>query len=206
MLSIRGKHAAGVDPAHLARQISGYRHVIIDLGTGDGRFVRHVAETWPNTFAIGIDLCGDNLRRTSRRAPDNALFVIASAYAPPPDLHGTATHLTINFPWGDLLTGLLAQDERLLAALDALCRPGARVEVRINAGAIAEVGWSLSAASVAVRRALHEAGFAVAAQPRLLDASDLRAFPSTWARRLAFGRDARALYLQGVKISDARAN
>ncbi|HET9494676.1 MAG TPA: class I SAM-dependent methyltransferase [Chloroflexia bacterium] len=204
MLSIRGKHAAGIEPANLARQISGYQHVLIDLGAGDGRFVRHVAETRPDTFAIGIDLCGDNLRKTGRRAPDNALFVIASAYAPPPELHGKATHLTINFPWGDLLTGLLAHDERLLAALDALCRPGARVEVRINAGAITEVGWSLSAASVAVRRALHEAGFAVGAHPRLLDASDLRAFPSTWARRLAFGRDARALYFEGVKVADVR--
>jgi 16S rRNA (adenine(1408)-N(1))-methyltransferase len=206
MESIRGKHAVGLDPTTLARQISGYQNLLIDLGTGDGRFVRHAALNWPRTFAIGIDLCGANLRKTSRRAPDNALYLVASAYTPPPELRGKATHLTINFPWGDLLTGLLAHDERLLSALDALCRPGARVEVRINAGAITEVGWSLSASSIAVKRALHGAGFALTSKPRLLEAHDLRAFPSTWAHRLAFGRDARALYLQGVKVGDARAN
>jgi 16S rRNA (adenine(1408)-N(1))-methyltransferase len=199
MESIRGKHAVGLDPATLARQIYGYQHLLIDLGTGDGRFVRHVALNWPNTFAIGIDLCGANLRQISRRAPANALYMVANAHTPPPELYGLATHLTINFPWGDLLTGLLAQDERLLSALDALCRPAARLEVRINAGALAEVGWSLSAASIAVKHALHIAGFATATPPRLLDARELRAFPSTWAHRLAFGRDARALYVQGKK-------
>ena len=204
MQSIRGKHAVGLDPATLARQISGHQHLLIDLGTGDGRFVRHVAATQPNTFAIGIDLCGGNLRRISRRAPANALYLIANAYAPPPELHGLATHLTINFPWGDLLTGLLGHDERLVSALDALCRPGSRLEVRINAGALAEAGWSLPAANIAVKHALHSAGFAITAPPRLLDARDLRAFPTTWAHRLAFGRDARALYLQGLKIGDAK--
>ena len=34
MESIRGKHAVGIDPAALARHISGYQHLLIDLGTG----------------------------------------------------------------------------------------------------------------------------------------------------------------------------
>src|SRR5688572_727374 len=106
MDSIRGKRAMRVEPDAFARQIAGYSHVLIDLGTGDGRFVRHVAATSPNTFAIGIDLCAVNMREQSRRASANALFLVASAYAPPPELHRVATHLTINFPWGDLLSGL----------------------------------------------------------------------------------------------------
>jgi hypothetical protein len=206
MESIRGKRAVGLDPSTLARHISGYKNLLIDLGTGDGRFVRYVAVTRPDTFAIGVDLCGDNLRKISRKAPTNALYVVASAYTPPPELYGLATHVTINFPWGELLSGLLAHDERFPAALDGLCRPGALLEVRINTGALTEAGWSLSAASIQVKHALHSAGFAVTAPPRLLDASDLRAFPSTWAHRLAFGRDARALYIQGRKIGDVQTN
>src|SRR5690349_16844806 len=134
MESIRGKHTVGADAATLARQSAGYPHVLIDLGTGDGRFVRHVAATSPETFAIGIDLCAANLR-AARRAPANAGYIVAGAYALPGELHGLATHLTINFPWGDLLTGLLARDARLLAGLAALVRPGARLDVRLNAGA-----------------------------------------------------------------------
>jgi hypothetical protein len=199
MQSIRGKSAVGLDPATLARLISGCRNILVDLGTGDGRFVRHVALARPDTFAIGIDLCGENLRKISRTAPANALYLIANAYTPPPELYGLATHLTINFPWSELLTGLLAHDARLLAALDALGGPGARLELRVNAGAITETGWKLPAATTALTRSLRVAGYAVKAAPRLLEAPELRAFPSTWAHRLAFGRDARALYLQGVK-------
>ena len=199
MQSIRGKSAVGLDPATLARHIRDYQHILVDLGPGDGRFVRHVALTRPDTLAIGIDLCGENLRKISRTAPANALFLIANAYTPPPELYGLATHLTINFPWSDLLTGLLAHDARLLAGLDALGRPGARLEVRVNAGALTEAGWALPAATTVLTRGLRRAGYAVKAAPRLLESPELRAFPSTWAHRLAFGRDARALYLQGVK-------
>ena len=203
MESIRGKHAAGVDPATLARQIAGYSHVLIDLGTGDGRFVRHVAVTSPDTFAIGIDLCGENLRKESRRAPANALFLIASAYAPPPELRGVATHLTINFPWSELLSGLLVSDAHLLSALAALCKPGALLDVRLNCGALTAAGWTLLEAGKAVRRSLRLAGFAITT-PILLEARELRAFPSTWAHRLAFGRDPRALYLRGMKIDGVK--
>ena len=204
MESIRGKRAVRVGPDTLARQIAGYSHVLIDLGTGDGCFVRHVAETSPDTFAVGIDLCGANMREQSRRAPANALYLVASAYAPPPELHGVATHLTINFPWGDLLSGLLGRDARLTTSLDALCRPGARLEVRLNGGALTTAGWTLPEAGEVVRRTLRIAGFAAGA-PRLLEGRDLRAFPSTWSHRLAFGRDPRALYLHAVKTGKGQS-
>jgi 16S rRNA (adenine(1408)-N(1))-methyltransferase len=198
MESMRGKHAVGVDAATLARRVAGYPHILIDLGAGDGRFVRHVATRRPDAFAIGVDLCRANLREASRAARANALYLVASAHALPPELHGLATHVTINFPWGDLLTGLLAPDGGLPGGLAALGRPGARLEIRLNAGALAEAGWALPTAGAAVTRGLRAAGFAVA-PPRLLGAEELRACPTTWARRLAFGRDPRALYLQAVK-------
>jgi 16S rRNA (adenine(1408)-N(1))-methyltransferase len=197
MESMRGKHAVGVDAATLAGHIAGYPHVLIDLGAGDGRFVRHIAARRPDAFAIGVDLCRANLREASRGAPANALYLVASAHALPPELHGLATDLTINFPWGDLLTGLLTPESPLPEGLAALARPGARLEIRLNAGALVEAGWTLPAAGGAVGRGLRGAGFTVAA-PRLLDARELRACPTTWARRLAFGRDPRALYLRGV--------
>lgn len=198
MESIRGKRAVGVDAATLVRQVVGYPHILIDLGTGDGRFVRHIATTNPDTFAIGVDLCAANLRETSRRAPANALYLVTSAFKLPCELHGLATHMTINFPWGELLTGLLAQDGRLPAAIAALGRPGALLEVRLNAGALATAGWNLEEASATVRGQLRAAGFDVAV-PQQLNMRELRVCPTTWAHRLAFGRDPRALYLRGVR-------
>ena len=42
----------------------------------------------------------------------NALFVVAAAERVPAELHGLADELTILFPWGSLLRGALALDER----------------------------------------------------------------------------------------------
>ncbi len=199
METIRGKHASHIDADTLAELLAGYKHIHIDVGTGDGRFVRHVAQTRPATFAIGVDACRENLHDGSRRAPANALFVIASAQSLPRELHRLASRVTINFPWGSLLEGLLAGDPALLAGLAAITRPGAQLEVRLNGGALAEAGWSPGAGSQRVWETLRATGFDLRA-PITLTANDLRGIPTTWARRLAFGRDPRAVCLRGTKI------
>jgi trans-aconitate methyltransferase len=170
--------------------------VLIDLGTGDGRFVLHTARAHPARYIIGIDACRDNLYEASRRAPANALFLIANICSLPEELAGLASAITINFPWGTLLAGLLEDDSSLLASLARLARPGATLEIRLNGGALAEAGYSLETGGDQVRRLARQTGFHVAA-PRPLAAGDLRAYPTTWAKRLAFGRDPRALYLAG---------
>jgi hypothetical protein len=84
----------------------------------------------------------------------------------------------------------------LRGRLAAVARPGALLELRLIAGALAEAGWVLEDGGEQVRQALHAAGFqmrsAVAIGPR-----ELRACPTTWAKRLACGRDPRGLYLDG---------
>jgi 16S rRNA (adenine(1408)-N(1))-methyltransferase len=173
--------------------------VLLDLGTGDGRFVDDWARRGPAGLAIGIDACREQLAERSRRAPANALYLIANALALPAELDGLATRLTINFPWGSLLTGLLAGDSALCSRLPMLTRPGARLEVRLNAGALAEAGWTLEAAGVRIRQVLRAAGFAISA-PVPLGAAELCACPTSWARRLAVGRDPRALSLLGKRL------
>ena len=196
MECIQGRSALQFDAFALAHRLDGYRDILVDLGTGDGRFVRHMAETHPAGFAIGIDACRENLRQASRRAPPNALYLIASAQALPCELHGLATELTINFPWGSLLGGLLEGDPALTGCLAAVARPGARLEIRLNGGALAEAGWSLEEGGARVHQVLRASGFAIR-RPHALGPRELRACPTTWARRLAFGRDPRALYLRG---------
>ena len=180
----------------LVTHIADYPDVLIDLGTGDGRFVLHTARAHPARYVVGIDACRDNLYETSRRAPANALFLIANICSMPAELAGLASAITINFPWGTLLAGLLDDGSPLLATLARLARPGATLEIRLNGGALAEVGYSLEDGAERVRRLARLAGFHVAA-PQPLAADDLRAYPTTWAKRLAFGRDPRALHLAG---------
>jgi 16S rRNA (adenine(1408)-N(1))-methyltransferase len=194
MERIRGKQSSASDAAALAAVASGYRAVLVDIGTGDGRYVRRAARRQPTWLAIGVDACRENLRAISRCAPPNALFVVANALALPGDLRGLATRLTINFPWGSLLTGLLRGDPALLGGLAALARPGAIVEIRVNRGALVGAGTPLEGGVTGIRRALSLSGFAVRTSSAL-DAGALHALPTTWAKRLAFGRDPSGWYL-----------
>jgi 16S rRNA (adenine(1408)-N(1))-methyltransferase len=202
---IQGKHSRQVDAAALAVRAGSYDDILLDVGTGDGRFVQAVARACPTTFAIGVDACRENVRKASRDGLPNALYVIANALALPVELCGLANHVTINFPWGSLLEGLIEGAPSLLDGLRTAMRPGAVLEVRLNAGALAEAGWSLEQGGAAVHRTLRTAGFSVGS-PRLLDAAALRACPTSWAKRLAFGRDPRALYLRAAPTLNRRAN
>jgi 16S rRNA (adenine(1408)-N(1))-methyltransferase len=201
MERIQGRRRLELDTPALAQRARSCAWTLVDLGTGDGRFVADMARAHPDGLAIGIDACRENLIEQSRRAPENAVFLIANALTLPPELAGMATHLTINFPWGSLLTGLLSGDLALLERLASLARPGVTLEVRLNGGALAEAGWTLEAGAERIRRNLCAAGFAMQ-EPVTWDAADLRACPTTWAHRLAFGRDPRAIQLAGERLRE----
>src|SRR5919202_895417 len=204
METIHGKQTHMLEATRLAAQLRPYRSVLIDLGTGDGRYVRSVAQACPEQLVIGLDACRENLRTASRNAAPNALFVIANALDLPRELRGLASHITINFPWGSLLGALVNAEPALFDGLRMLALPGSLVEIRLNAGALVEAGLSLEQGGIAVRQALRTYGFN--AHPLVsLDAAALRACPTTWAKRLAFGRDPRALYLR-ASVSELQLN
>ena len=127
MHGIAGMHARELDAATVAAWAADYRETILDLGTGDGRFVRDLARRCPARAAIGVDTCRASLRHSSRGAPENALFVLADALALPGELHRLATGVTVNFPWGSLLLGLLEGHAGLRSAVRA--RSGTALEL-----------------------------------------------------------------------------
>jgi 16S rRNA (adenine(1408)-N(1))-methyltransferase len=149
----------------------------------------------PLLGAVAVDLCAANMAAAARAAPANALFVVADALALPAELTGLADRVTINFPWGSLQRGLLDGCPGLLDGLVRLGRGAATLELRLNAGALAEHGWTLEAGTARIAAVLRAHGFTVA-PPRDLGPAELRRWPTTWAKRLAFGRDPRAVHLE----------
>ena len=178
------------------RLVVGYNRIILDLGTGDGRYVRTLAEEHPDWFIIGVDTCRENLREYSQATLKNMLFVIASAQELPNELNGLASHITINFPWGSLLDSLLTGDPKLMRGLESVSRSTTSVDLRLNAGALAESGTTLEIGADKIQNNLLQAGWQINA-PILMSADALRTFPTTWAKRLVFGRDPRAMRLSG---------
>jgi hypothetical protein len=47
---------------------------------------------------VGVDAYRENLRKASRRAPDNALYIVANAIALPRELGGMESKVTISYP------------------------------------------------------------------------------------------------------------
>jgi hypothetical protein len=75
----------------------------------------------------------------------------------------------------------------------------------LNGGALLEAGTTLEAGTEQVAGTLARSGWQLSA-PALLQASALRAFPSTWARRLAHGRDPRATLISGLLATARRTS
>ena len=196
METIQGKTPVELNQTELQKRLTSYKHIHLDLGTGDGRVINYIAEQHPCSFIIGVDACRENLRATSRRRLPNALFVIASAQSLPKELNGLISHITINFPWGSLLESLLAGDSKLMNSLACISSSIASVDIRLNGGALAEAGTTLEAGADQIYNNMLRSGWQINA-PMMMNANALRNFPSTWAKRLAFGRDPRAIAISG---------
>jgi hypothetical protein len=74
---------------------------------------------------------------------------------------------------------------------------GAALSIVLNSSALLQEGLSLEQGGVMVRRALQMSGFDVK-PPVTLDAEALRRYPTTWAKRLGYGRDPKALALSAI--------
>ena len=114
--------------------------IVIDIGTGDGRFVSAQAKANPNKFYIGIDANTKPLEKPSMKATrksskgglPNALFVQASVEDLPEELNGVADEIHIHFPWGSLLRAVAIADESVLKALRRVAARECLVEIIIG--------------------------------------------------------------------------
>lgn len=198
METIRGRRSLELDLKEWEERLANYKHILLDLGTGDGRYARTLAQRHPDHFVIGLDSCRENLREHSQTKLQNLLFVIAAAQELPCELENRISHITINFPWGSLLQSLLSGDAKLLCGIRAVSRPEVLLTLHLNGGALMEAGKTLEAGTDKIYYNLLQAGWQLK-HPITMDAHALRTFPSTWAKRLAFGRDPRAMMISGHK-------
>ena len=184
----------------------------VDLGTGDGRFVLAAAAAQPGRLVVGVDASAAGMAEASRRATrrpgrgglGNALFVVAAAEALPAELDGVADLVTVHFPWGSLLRGLLGADPRVLGGLARLMRPGASLRMLVSSTARdrrAGVGPVHEASLRGLDAAYGRHGLAVAAV-RPATPADVAAAHSTWGKRLGAGRQRPAWLLQARRTAE----
>jgi 16S rRNA (adenine(1408)-N(1))-methyltransferase len=114
--------------------------IVIDIGTGDGRFVYQSARENPRRFYIGIDANPSPLakisekihRKPAKGGAPNILFLQAAVEDLPPELDGIADEVHVHFPWGSLLRAVAKGDEVVLRDLRRLCADSGLLEVIIG--------------------------------------------------------------------------
>jgi len=113
---------------------------VIDIGTGDGRFVSTHARANPNVFYIGIDANVKPLEKPSVKATrkpakgglTNVMFVQAAIEDLPEELTGLANRIHINFPWGSLLRVVATGDKAILQSLRRIAAPDCLLKIMIG--------------------------------------------------------------------------
>lgn len=170
------------DISQISHALAQYSYAHLDLGCGDGLdALRHV-KSRPDTLVVGMDICLDNLARQTRKAPKNLVFLQTDATRPAPHLAHQFDSMTIAFPFGSLLRASLTEDVgHILSPL----KPGGQVEVLINdSAALATLGRRIIVPDdfIALRSGVDN----IAIQQ--LSHTDVRQFPSSWAKRIGFGK------------------
>ncbi len=113
---------------------------MIDIGTGDGRFVSAAAAANPKKFYIGVDANVKPLEKPSMRATrkpakgglPNVMYVQAAVEDLPTEFDGVADEIHVHFPWGSLLKAVATGDAGVLASLKRIAAPGCLLEIIIG--------------------------------------------------------------------------
>ncbi len=185
--------------------------VIVDIGTGDGRFVYNSARANPSKFYIGIDANTKPLEKISMKATrklakgglPNILFVQAAVENLPEELNESADEIHIHFPWGSLLRAIVLGDEMVLASLRHICAPKCLVEIVIgideerDKSEIERLELS-SLSSEYLENTLipkyKAAGFDVL-ESGILPVSDWSKLETSWARKLQGNSNRKIIYI-----------
>jgi len=190
--------------------------VIIDIGTGDGRFVYQSARQNPKKFYIGIDpnvpplakISEKIYRKPSKGGAPNVLFVQAAVEDLPAELDGVADELHVHFPWGSLLRAVATGDVVVLQNLRRICSTGALLEVvtgldplrdkseieRLGLGPLTfeYIDEILAPNYVAAGFEITERG--------IIPASEWPEFNTSWAKRLHQSEQRQITYLIGRAV------
>lgn len=210
MKVLRGKAIDEVDRAQIAAVAREYDQCLIDLGTGDGRFLYRYARTHHDTLCIGLDPVAAAMRKSSHRCQRkpakgglaNALFVVASVESLPHELAALADIVTINYPWGSLLRALILPEPEILAGIRRLARHRAKLVLLLNHSVFDDPDYldrlglpPLSAHRVVTVLREHYAavGFTLS-DPELIEGASPH--QTSWGQRLHLGSHRRSMLIE----------
>ncbi len=156
------------------------------------------AAACPEALVVGIDAAADSMADASRRAArpakrggvPNALFVLSAAESLPHELDGFAEAVTIHFPWGSLLRGLLVADPAILSPIARIMRSAATLTVLLSVTERDRIEGlnAIDEQILAARAPAYAAAGLLLSDCRPATVEDIDRSRSSWAKRLAAGQ------------------
>jgi 16S rRNA (adenine(1408)-N(1))-methyltransferase len=205
MICVTGNKTLQVTNQELLDMASKFSAVVLDIGTGDGRFVYKQAKANPNKLVIGIDPSQNQLEIYSKKSLKdhlvNTLFLVGAAEDLLAGISNIANEIYINLPWGSLLMHVAGPSDWLIVRLRDL--------LKINGSLNITFGYSSDTEPKETERLLLEKldenyikeklvqaytqnGFAFKTSETITKET-LKNHETTWSKKLSFG-NTRPLY------------
>ena len=200
MIVITGDKKNELDKETFRNICGKYEKVILDLGTGDGRFVFKNALKNKGTLYIGLDPAEKQIqiysKKSNRRRLKNALYVIGSLENLPEELYSAFDKIFINLPWGTLLEKIVKSDEIYIEELATILKKNGEIEIifgylpELEPSETERLSLPLieNESDVLKTFSTFKKTFEVIEMKRLLK-EDLDKIETTWAKKLKFGKD-----------------
>lgn len=182
---------------------SQYRRIVVDLGTGSGRFVYKNAKKDKDCLYVGIDPAAECMQAYAARAAkkpskgglSNVLYLVSNIESIPEEIYHTADHITVYLPWGGLRDGLIKAEAAVMHNIVKLGKVEATVDIVISYSSLYEQGEvnrrqlpTLGLTYLSQLKLLYSQFGLNVLQISMLNNDQLKQFETDWAKKLAFGR------------------
>jgi len=210
---INGKNTKSLSEESFSDLVVKFENVCVDIGTGNGTYVYKQAIKNTNVLFIGIDPVKENMIKVSSKIVKryknslcNILLMISSVENIPSALNGIADRITIYFPWGILLEGIVKPIEYLMKKIVCVAKDKASFDFittysencdgnEIIKRRLPEIDSSYF--DEKYTKKLNEIGL-ILKSVNVLSNNELKNFDSQWAKKLAFGKSRQFFRLEGV--------
>jgi 16S rRNA (adenine(1408)-N(1))-methyltransferase len=137
---LKGKKSEFLEESEFLSGLKDYSQIIIDIGTGNGKFIYEKAKNNPENFYIGIDPNRKALEKFSSKiykkpekgGVSNAVYIISNIESLNEKLENIAHEIFIINPWGSLLSFSVNAAPHFLEVIKRIAKNNSSLKMYFN--------------------------------------------------------------------------
>jgi 16S rRNA (adenine(1408)-N(1))-methyltransferase len=200
MITLKGGKKVEILPNQFKEILNKFDRVVLDIGTGDGKFVYKNALKHPKTLFIGMDPLTSQMSeyesKINRKKLNNTLLIVGSIEKIPTDLFSYIDRIYINLPWGSLLEKIIKAENTHIKDIHSLLKKDGEIEMTFGYDPEHEPTevQRLNLPNIISKKDIEKIlsnfreYFEIVELSRL-SKNELGEIDTTWAKKLKFGKD-----------------